>query len=66
MRKARNGDTIEFQRKKQVFEGLVEIERENSVIVSIKKEAAAELDYETNRTVVKHGNYTVTSMDLAR
>lgn len=53
------GDTIVFERKDMHFEGIVYLIRENSVLVDISKEAANLLDYETNRTVVAHGNYGV-------
>ncbi|AIE60212.1 DUF2187 family protein [Bacillus methanolicus] len=58
-RKAKIGDHILFLRKDQTFLGIVEIVRDNSVIVEISKEAAKELGYETNKTVVKHFNYVV-------
>ncbi|AIE58933.1 DUF2187 family protein [Bacillus methanolicus] len=57
--KAKIGDHILFQRKDQIIEGIVEIVRENSVIIEISQDAAQELGYETNKTVVKHSNYVV-------
>lgn len=56
---AKIGDHILFQRKDQIIEGIVEIVRENSVIIEISQDAAQELGYETNKTVVKHSNYVV-------
>lgn len=57
--KAKIGDHISFQRKESSFTGVVEIVRDNSVIIEISREAAQALDYETTKTVVKHSNYVV-------
>lgn len=59
--KVKIGDNVMFERKDKTIIGIVEIVRDNSVIVEIPKEAAIHLDYETNKTVVKHQNYTVLS-----
>lgn len=59
MTKAKIGDHILFQRKDQIIEGIVEMVRDNSVIIEISKDAAKELGYENNRTVVNHSNYVV-------
>lgn len=58
-RNVKIGDYIMFERKDKIIIGIVEIVRDNSVIVEIPKEAAMHLDYETNKTVVKHKNYTI-------
>jgi uncharacterized protein YkvS len=56
---AKVGDTILFERKDMSCEGTVFLVRENSVLVEIAKETAQALDYETPKTVVRHGNYHI-------
>jgi uncharacterized protein YkvS len=53
------GNRISFQRKEKNIIGIVEIIRDNSVIVGITCETAQNLQYETPKTVVKHINYVV-------
>lgn len=56
------GDTIEFQRKEQTFFAEVINVRENSVIVELSSKTDKEvLEIETNRTVVAHLNYEITT-----
>lgn len=57
--KAEIGDRILFQRKEKSIIGIVEIVRDNSVIVEITSETALNLHYETPKTVVKHLSYVV-------
>ncbi|WP_257391700.1 YkvS family protein [Mesobacillus jeotgali] len=58
-KRAKIGDRISFIRKMKTFEGVVELVRDNSVIIAISREATKRLDYDTTRTVVKHSNYTI-------
>jgi len=57
--RAKLGDRISFYRKELSFTGVVEIVRDNSVIIEMSREAAQALGYETTKTVVKHSNYEV-------
>ncbi|MFT9494382.1 MULTISPECIES: DUF2187 family protein [Bacillota] len=62
MRKANLGDLISFERRDIQLEGRVEIIRDNSMIVEISREAALQLGYENNKTVVKHNHYIIKSI----
>ncbi|HWO76564.1 MAG TPA: DUF2187 family protein [Bacillus sp. (in: firmicutes)] len=59
--KAKIGDLISFQRKEITIEGVVEVVRENSVIVEISMESSQSLHYDTTKTVVNHAKYAVLS-----
>lgn len=55
------GESISFERKGIEHEGIVFKIYENSVLVDISEASKLLLGYETNKTVVRHGNYTVLS-----
>jgi uncharacterized protein YkvS len=63
-KKAKTGDTVLFQRKDLTLEGIVYLVRDNSVLVKISKEDANILGYETQNTVVGHGNYMIMKCNL--
>lgn len=53
------GNTVTFERRGRILEGLIILIRENSVIVELKQEAIEFLGLENDRTVVRHNNYKV-------
>jgi uncharacterized protein YkvS len=53
------GDTVQFQRKKHVINGVVTTLRENTVIVKMDRDVAKKLDLPDDQTVVSHKNYAV-------
>ena len=53
------GDTIQFKRNGLIIQGVVEMYRENTVLVSISDSDAAKLLLESPITLVNHKNYIV-------
>ena len=58
--KANKGDLIEFDRENQVLQGIVEIVRENSVMVDLTyNDNYKKLEEKHKKTIVAHHNYTI-------
>lgn len=55
------GDLVEFKRRDLQIIGKVSLVRELSCIVDIDTDVATYFDYETPKTVVRHGNYKIIS-----
>ena len=55
------GDLVEFKRRNLQIICMVSLVKELSGIVGIDAEVATYFDYETPKTVVRHGNYKIIS-----
>ena len=55
------GDLVEFKRRNLQIVGKVSLVKELSCIVDIDTDVATYFDYETPKTVVRHGNYKIIS-----
>ena len=55
------GDLVQFKRRDLQIIGKVSIVKELSCIVDIDTDVATYFDYETPKTVVRHGNYKIIS-----
>lgn len=58
-KKANTGDVILFERKNQMYKGVVFLVRTKSVLVEISNKDAESLGYEQPNTVVGHGKYCI-------
>lgn len=58
-KKANTGDVILFERKNQMYKGVVFLVRTKSVLVEISNKDAKSLGYEQPNTVVGHGKYCI-------
>ncbi len=59
------GDIVEFKRRDLQITGKVSLVKELSCIVDIDTDVATYFDYETPKTVVRHGNYKIISSPVS-